>query len=317
MVACRMKETFNEHQPVLLDEVIENFAIQPAGVYLDATFGRGGHAQAILNLLGPNGRLFAMDKDPEAIAYAHAKFATDKRFMIQHGSFAEMKKLIAKQNLVGKINGVLLDLGVSSPQLDDPERGFSFKRAGKLDMRMDHSRGVDAATWIATIGEKELADVLWEYGEERFSRRVAKAIVIARAETPIKTTAELAEIIAKAIPAWQKGKHPATRSFQAIRIAVNKELEDLELGLKQAMEVLGVGGRLLVISFHSLEDRIVKHFMQREERGVEIPSDLPIKHVDIEVSFKRLGRAIKPSEKEIAMNPRARSAILRIGEKLL
>ncbi len=317
MVACRMKETFNEHQPVMLNEVIENFAIQPAGVYLDATFGRGGHAQAILNLLGPNGRLLAMDKDPEAIAYARTQFATDKRFMIQHGSFAEMAQFVGKQNLVGKINGILLDLGVSSPQLDDPDRGFSFKRAGKLDMRMDHSRGVDAATWIATIAEKELADVLWEYGEERFSRRVAKAIVIARAEAPITTTAELAAIIAKAIPAWQKGKHPATRSFQAIRIAVNKELEDLELGLKQGMEVLGIGGRLLVISFHSLEDRIVKHFMQREERGIEIPSDLPIKHVDIEVSFKRLGRAIKPSEKEIAMNPRARSAILRIGEKLL
>ncbi len=312
-----MKETFNEHQPVLLNEVIANLAIQPDGVYLDATFGRGGHAQAILNQLAPTGRLLAMDKDPEAVAYARTHFSSDKRFMIQHGSFAEMTQFIAKQNLVGKINGILLDLGVSSPQLDDPERGFSFIRKGKLDMRMDHSRGVDAATWLAKINEKELAAVLWEYGEERFSRRVAKAIVSARTETPITTTAELAEIVAKAIPNWQKGKHPATRSFQAIRIAVNQELEDLESGLKQSVEMLSVGGRLLVISFHSLEDRIVKHFMQRKERGAEIPADLPIKQVDIEVSFKRLGSAIKPSEKEIAMNPRARSAILRIGEKLL
>lgn len=317
MVACRMKETFNEHQAVLLAEVIENLAIDPHGVYLDATFGRGGHAQAILSQLSPTGRLLAMDKDPEAVAYARSHLSHDKRFMIQHGSFADLARFVAQQNLTGKISGILFDLGVSSPQLDDPERGFSFMREGKLDMRMDNSQGMDAAQWIATVDEKELARVLWEYGEERFSRRIAKAIVMTRQEESIITTARLADIIAKAIPAWQKGKHPATRSFQAIRIAVNKELEDLELGLQQSMDVLSVGGRLLVISFHSLEDRIVKHFMQHQERGAEIPADLPIKHVDIEMKFKRLGRAVKPGEKEVATNPRARSAILRIGEKLL
>lgn len=317
MVACRMKEQFNEHQSVLLAEVIENLAIKPEGVYIDATFGRGGHAQMILAKLGPKGRLLAMDKDPEAIAYARQHFSHDERFTIQHGTFANLANVVAKQNLIGKISGILFDLGVSSPQLDDPDRGFSFKRAGKLDMRMDCSRGMDAATWIAKVDEKELADVLWKYGEERFSRRIARSIVAIRQQTPITTTAQLAEIIAKAIPTWQKGKHPATRSFQAIRIAVNQELEDLERGLAQAMEVLSVGGRLLVISFHSLEDRLVKHFMQHQERGEELPAGLPIKQAEIEVRFKRLGRVIKPSDKEIAVNPRARSAILRIGEKLL
>jgi 16S rRNA (cytosine1402-N4)-methyltransferase len=317
MAACRMNEIFNEHQAVMLDEVIKNLAIVPNGVYVDATFGRGGHAQTILNQLGPEGRLLAMDKDPDAVAYARAHLAHDKRFTIQHGSFADLTRFIKQQDLLGKVNGILFDLGVSSPQLDNPERGFSFMRDGALDMRMDHSAGIDAATWLANVDEKELADVLWTYGEERFSRRVAKAIVIARQESVITTTAQLAGIIAKAIPSWQKGKHPATRSFQAIRIAVNHELEDLDRGLAQAIEVLDIHGRIAVISFHSLEDRLVKHFMQRQEQGAEIPAGLPIKHINIEISFKRLGRAIKPSEKEIAMNPRARSAILRIGEKLL
>ncbi|HSW69258.1 MAG TPA: 16S rRNA (cytosine(1402)-N(4))-methyltransferase RsmH [Gammaproteobacteria bacterium] len=312
-----MKEKFNEHQSVLLKEVIENMAIKPDGVYLDATFGRGGHARAILQHLGPNGQLLAMDKDPTAIVYAHEHFSYDPRFTIQHASFRELKKFVTKQNLSGKINGILFDLGVSSPQLDDPDRGFSFMRAGKLDMRMDDSQGVDAASFLSKIDEKELADVLWKYGEERFSRRIAKAIVTARQETPITTTIQLAEIIAKAIPVWPKGKHPATRSFQAIRIAVNQELKELELGLAQAMEVLEVGGRLLVISFHSLEDRLVKHFMRHQEQGDEIPHDLPIKHMDIELRFKRLGRAVKPDDLEMAANPRARSATLRIGEKLL
>lgn len=317
MVACRMKEKFNEHSSVLLAEVIENLAIKPDGVYVDATFGRGGHAQAILEQLGPNGRLLAIDKDPEAVTYARENFADDPRFSIQHGTFAGLTKCVTAQHLVGKIDGILFDLGVSSPQLDDPDRGFSFKRGGKLDMRMDYSKGVDAASWLAKIDEKELADVLWKYSEERFSRRIAHSIVSVREDTPITTTSQLADIISKAIPTWQKGKHPATRSFQAIRIAVNQELDDLELGLKQAIEVLNISGRLLVISFHSLEDRLVKHFMLHQERGDEIPAGLPIKHADIEVRFKRLGRAVKPSNKEIAINPRARSAILRIGEKLL
>lgn len=317
MVACRMKEKFNEHNSVLLAEVIEHLAIKPDGVYVDATFGRGGHAQAILEQLGPKGRLLAIDKDPEAVAYAREHFGHDARFSIQHGTFAALTQCVAAQNLVGKIDGILFDLGVSSPQLDDPDRGFSFKRGGKLDMRMDYSKGVDAATWLAKIDERALADVLWKYGEERFSKRIARSIVAIREETPITTTSQLADIIGKCIPNWQKGKHPATRSFQAIRIAVNQELDDLELGLKQAIEVLSIGGRLLVISFHSLEDRLVKHFMQHQEKGDEIPVGLPVKHADIEISFKRLSRAIKPSDEEIAINPRARSAILRIGEKLL
>jgi len=315
-VACRMNEKFNEHQAVLLAEVIENLAIKPDGIYVDATFGRGGHAHAILQQLGPHGRLFAMDKDPEAVNYARERFLHDERLIIQHGTFAGLAGLIARHHLTGKVNGILFDLGVSSPQLDDPDRGFSFMRAGKLDMRMDYSRGQDAAAWIATIDEKELADVLWKYGEERASRRVARAIVEAREMAPITTTAQLADIIKKAIPAW-KGKHPATRSFQAIRIAVNQELEDLESGLEQAMEVLDTGGRLLVISFHSLEDRLVKQFMRHEECGDDLPAGLPVKHAAKVLHFKRRGRAIKPGDKEIALNARARSAILRIGEKLL
>lgn len=316
MAACRMEESFNEHQSVLLAEVIENLAIRPDGVYLDATFGRGGHAQAIMQKLGPEGRLLAMDKDPEAVAYANELFADDARFKIRHGSFAALKNFAAEENVSGKVNGILFDLGVSSPQLDDPERGFSFMRSGKLDMRMDSSQGMDAAQWIATVNETELANVLWQYGEERFSRRIASAIVKARAEAPITTTEQLADIIKKAHPAWQKGKHPATQSFQAIRIAVNQELEDIELGLMQSLDVLALNGRLLVISFHSLEDRMVKQFMHTQEKGADIPAGLPIKHVEMNKHFKRFGRAIKPSEKEISLNPRARSAILRIGEKI-
>lgn len=316
MVACRMEDIVNQHQPVLLAEVIANLAIKTDGVYVDATFGRGGHTQAILNQLGPKGRLLAMDKDPEAIAHAKQQFADDARFTIQHGSFAELEKFLKTQNLFGKVDGVLLDLGVSSPQLDAPERGFSFMREGKLDMRMDSSQGIDAATWIATVSEQDLANVLWQYGEERFSRRIARAIVAARQQTPITTTTQLAEIVAAAHPAWQKGKNPATQTFQGIRIAINQELDDLENGLKQSFEALNIGGRLLVISFHSLEDRLVKHFIQDHERGEQFPARMPIKQESIHPKAKRLGRAIKPSAQEIAQNPRARSAVLRIAEKL-
>lgn len=317
MVACRMTELNNLHQPVLLAEVIANLAIKPDGVYVDATFGRGGHAQAILNQLGPTGRLLAMDKDPEAIACAGELLGKDQRFTIHHGSFATLHSFLQTQQLNGKVDGILLDLGVSSPQLDAPERGFSFMREGKLDMRMDSSSGEDAATWLATISEQNLAKVLWEYGEERFSRRIARGIIIAREQAPIVTTTQLAEIIAKAHPAWQKGKNPATQSFQAIRIAINNELLDLEDGLKQSFEALKVGGRLLAISFHSLEDRLVKHFIQDHERGEQFPAGLPIKQSQIRPKMKRVGRALKASEREVASNPRARSAVLRIAEKLI
>lgn len=315
MVACRMTKTLHQHQPVLLAEVVENFSIKSDGIYVDATFGRGGHARAILDCLGPTGRLTAMDKDPEAIAYAYQHFSSDPRFSIYHGSFADLQSCLHQQNLFGKVDGILFDLGVSSPQLDNPERGFSFQQSGKLDMRMDSSSGIDAASWLATVSEQALANVLWEYGEERYSRRIARAIVTARAEEPITTTARLAEIVSAAHPAWEKGKNPATRSFQAIRIAINQELADLEKGLEQALQALCVGGRLLVISFHSLEDRIVKHFIQHHERGDRFPAKLPVKQSEFAPQLKRIGRAVKPSEVEIARNPRARSAVLRIAEK--
>jgi 16S rRNA (cytosine1402-N4)-methyltransferase len=315
MVACRMTKVTHQHQPVLLAEVLQHFMIKPDGVYVDATFGRGGHAQAILNHLGPTGRLLAVDKDPEAIAYADQHFSSDKRFSIHHGSFTDLKAVLSKQNLDGKVDGILLDLGVSSPQLDNPERGFSFQQSGKLDMRMDSSSGIDAATWIASVSEPELANVLWEYGEERFSRRIARAIVTARTEAPITTTAQLSEIVAKAHPAWEKGKNPATRSFQAVRIFINRELDDLKQGLDQALDALSVGGRLLVISFHSLEDRIVKHFIQHHERRDHFPAKMPVKFSDHLPRLQRVGRAIKASQLEVERNPRARSAVLRISEK--
>jgi 16S rRNA (cytosine1402-N4)-methyltransferase len=317
MVACRMEDITNQHQSVMLTEVIANLAIKPNGIYVDATFGRGGHSTAILNQLNQSGHLYTIDKDPEAISYAKNQFGSDPRFSIDHGSFAQIKEFLEKNKVFGKVDGILMDLGVSSPQLDNPERGFSFMREGKLDMRMDSSSGVDAATWIANVSEVELARVLWEYGEERFSRRIAKAIVTARQLAPITTTTALAEIIKTAHPAWQKGKNPATQSFQAIRIAINHELDDLEQGLKQSFDALTTGGRLLVISFHSLEDRLVKHFMQEKEKGIEVPRGLPIKQEVMKPKMKRFGRAIKPSAQEIDSNPRARSAVLRIAEKLL
>lgn len=316
MVACRMNKTLYQHQPVLLDEVLTNLKLKPNGIYLDATFGRGGHASAILQQLGPTGRLLAMDKDPEAVQFAKQQFAREPRFTIQHGSFATLTTFLNSQGVLGQLDGILLDLGVSSPQLDDPDRGFSFLKSGDLDMRMDNSANVSASVWLQTIDEKDLATVLWEYGEERYSRRIARAIVHERQIAPITTTTQLAEIVSRANPAWQKGKHPATRSFQAIRIAINHELDDLQQGLEASLKALALGGRLLVISFHSLEDRIVKHFMQEKERADFYPAKLPIKQNEIESHFKRVGRAIKPSTKEVSVNPRARSAVLRVGEKL-
>ncbi|MDA8561550.1 16S rRNA (cytosine(1402)-N(4))-methyltransferase RsmH [Gammaproteobacteria bacterium] len=312
-----MTEIFNKHQSVLLKETIDQLKINPTGFYLDATFGRGGHSEVILSYLGPRGRLLAMDKDPDAVNFAKNNFCSDSRFSIHHGSFATLNEFLESENLIGSLDGIFFDLGVSSPQLDQPDRGFSFLRSGKLDMRMDFSKGVDAATWIANISEKELANVLYEYGDERFSRRIAKAIVLARLDNPIVTTKQLADIVSKAHPAWKEGRHPATKSFQAIRIAVNHELDDLHIGLLQSLDALKIGGRLLVISFHSLEDRIVKNFMRNQEKGDDLPSKLPIKHVEVLPKFKKLGKAIKPTPGEINSNPRSRSAILRVGEKLL
>jgi 16S rRNA (cytosine1402-N4)-methyltransferase len=312
-----MNEDNATHLPVLLDEVMENLITKRDGIYVDATFGRGGHAQAILDRLGPEGRLLTLDKDPEAVAHARQRFAKDKRFVIQHGSFAELQEYLTDMDCFGNVNGILFDLGVSSPQLDDAERGFSFMRDGKLDMRMNSAAGIDAASWIATVDETTLANILWEYGEERFSRRIARSIVEKRVENPITTTKQLADIVSAAIPRWEKHKHPATRSFLAIRIAINHELDDLKVALDQSLEALAIGGRLSVISFHSLEDRMVKRFIQHHEKGGDFPKGLPVTQAMFHSRLKRLGRAIKAGTKELTFNPRARSAVLRNAEKIL
>lgn len=311
-----MAEQFQAHIPVLLHEAVDGLVQSPSGIYVDATFGRGSHSSAILKKLNAEGRLIAFDKDPEAITHANQTIK-DPRFSIHHASFADLSGVLARLNCMGQVEGILFDLGVSSPQLDTPERGFSFVREGRLDMRMDTSQGTDAMHWLASIAEQDLADVLWQYGEEKFSRRIARAIVSARAIAPITTTLQLADIITRAVPVKNyQDKHVATRSFQAIRIAVNQELTDLESALPQAFNALAVKGRFAVISFHSLEDRIVKQFVRLHEKGVELPRGLPIKNTHaFGGRLKSVGKAIKPSQTELNLNPRARSAILRIAEK--
>lgn len=306
----------NEHKPVMVAEVLKGLHIQSDGIYLDATFGRGGHSRAILDELNSKGRLLAMDRDPTASLVATQFAKNDPRFVFHSGPFSSAYAFCESEGVVGKVNGILLDLGVSSPQLDDPSRGFSFTEEGPLDMRMDPRSGVSAAEWLNSSEESEIAEVLKVYGEERFHRRIAHAIIEARKNTPITSTKLLAEIVAKANPAWEKHKHPATRSFQAIRIFINQELAELDVCLEQSLNLLAVGGRLVVISFHSLEDRKVKHFMQLQEKGDSHPKGLPIKEDLMKKKLKRVGPAQKPSEKEIQENRRSRSAILRVGEKL-
>lgn len=306
----------NTHKPVLLQEVIHGLAIVPDGVYVDCTFGRGGHSRAILNELNQQGRLIAIDKDLEALAHAKEHFAHDPRFQIAHGSFTTLSDVAKDFGVYGHINGILMDLGVSSPQLDDPGRGFSFMQQGPLDMRMDLSQDLDAAGFVNHADEAEMMRVFREYGEERFAGRIARAIIAARAIEPILTTNVLAEIVKQANPKWEKHKHPATRVFQAIRIHVNQELSDLTACLTQCLNALAVGGRLAVISFHSLEDRIVKQFMRKQERGEQPPLGVPIKAADIKPCFRCIGKAIQPQDEEIKQNVRSRSAVLRIGEKL-
>jgi 16S rRNA (cytosine1402-N4)-methyltransferase len=318
MAALRMKEKENQHIPVLLNEAVDYLVTDPDGLYVDATFGRGSHSLAILNRLSNKGRLVAFDKDPDAVE--HAKhFIKDKRFTIIHSAFSRMNLYLNTLDGVHAVKGILFDLGVSSPQLDNPERGFSFVREGRLDMRMDTSQGINAMEWLAEVDEKELADVLWQYGEEKFSRRIARAIVAARDDRPITTTSQLSELISNAMPRYKlpHEKHPATRSFQAIRIAINQELSELQVGLNQALEALAIGGRLAVISFHSLEDRIVKQFIRQQEKGQELPRGLPVKETHHQARMKSVDKPIKPSLQEVNINPRARSAILRIAEKLL
>jgi len=314
-----MSEDF-AHRPVLLNEVLEMLEIKPDGIYVDGTFGRGGHAGAILDRLGKKGRLLAIDKDPQAIAVAKKQFGEDSRFEIKRGSFSQLGQLVQKSGWLqaGGVNGVLLDLGVSSPQLDDPNRGFSFRQDGDLDMRMDPDAGQSAADWLAKADEYDIRKVLFEYGEERFAKRIVRSIVKAREETPIRTTGQLAALIREAIPAkyHEKGKDPATRSFQGIRIFINDELNDVKTCLPQALDVLNPGGRLAVISFHSLEDRIVKRFMRDEARGDEFPPDLPVPQSALTPRIKLIGKPIRASEQEVAENPRARSAVLRVAERL-
>ena len=299
----------------MLEEALTGLALKPNGTYIDGTFGRGGHSRAILSKL-EQGRLIAMDKDPAAIKAGRELMELDGRFSIQNGSFASLKELMQQMNCLGKVDGILLDLGVSSPQLDEAERGFSFQQDGPLDMRMDPTSGLSAAAWLAVAGEQEIAGVLKEYGEERFARRIARAIVNARTEAPIDTTKRLAAIVAAANPKWEPGKDPATRSFQAIRIFINHELDDLKSCLNDVLEILAPGGRLVVISFHSLEDRIIKRFMREQVRGDQYPPDLPITHVQLNVRMKTIGKAVKAGKAEVAANPRARSAVMRIAEKL-
>ncbi|WP_435684368.1 16S rRNA (cytosine(1402)-N(4))-methyltransferase RsmH [Sedimenticola selenatireducens] len=303
------------HLPVLFHETLEALNIIPGGIYIDGTFGRGGHSAAILERLGRAGRLLAIDKDPDAVTYARSMFGDDARFEIQQGSFADLQRFSDAAGVDGQVNGVLLDLGVSSPQLDRAERGFSFLNDGPLDMRMDNSTGVSAADWLKVAEADEMAQIFKTYGEERFARRIARAIVEARIEQPIVTTRRLAEIVSAANPSWEKGKHPATRCFQAIRIHINRELDDLKACLDQSLRVLAPGGRLAVISFHSLEDRIVKRFMRDAERGDRFPAGIPVTEQQRNSRLALIGKAIKPSLREVEENPRARSAVLRVAER--
>jgi 16S rRNA (cytosine1402-N4)-methyltransferase len=305
-----------EHTPVLPDEVLAGLAVRADGRYCDATFGRGGHTAAILGALGPAGRVVAIDRDPDAIRAGQLRFAGEPRLTLVRGSFGQLEERVRAAGLEGELHGVLLDLGVSSPQLDEARRGFSFMQDGPLDMRMDNEAGLSAAQWLARAGEREIATVLGTLGEERYARRIARAIVAARSVEPIERTAALARIVASAVPTREPGKHPATRTFQAIRIHVNGELDALESALPQAVRLLEPGGRLCVISFHSLEDRIVKRFIRREEQGDPVYAGLPNVPPHARPRLKRVGRAIEASDAEVARNPRARSAVLRVAERV-
>ncbi len=306
-----------QHRTVLLDEAVDALVTRADGVYVDGTFGRGGHSRAVLGRLAEGGRLIAFDKDPLAIATAEQ--VGDARFSIVHESFASLRDAMAERG-VGRVSGILLDLGVSSPQIDDPERGFSFRANGPLDMRMDPTRGESAADWLARATLQELTEVIRDYGEERFAFQIAKALVARRAESdrlgPLDSTGELAQIVANAVKTREKGKDPATRTFQAIRIHVNQELAELQVVLEAALSLLEQGGRLVVISFHSLEDRIVKRFMQANATTPAIDRRLPIRAVDLpSPPLKLLGRVFA-SDEEVAANPRARSAVMRIAERI-
>lgn len=316
-----MTESF-QHISVLLHESIDGLAIKPDGIYIDGTFGRGGHSRTILSQLGPNGRLYSIDRDPQAIA--EAQKIDDPRFTIVHGPFSGIADYAQRYDLVGKVDGVLFDLGVSSPQLDDAERGFSFMKDGPLDMRMDPTSGMPVSDWLAQADLDDITWVIREFGEDKHARRIAKAIVAYRENEenePLTRTSQLAKLISDAAPkSFKEKKHPATRAFQAFRIYINSELEEIDTALKGAASILAPQGRLSVISFHSLEDRMVKRFMRKESKGPEVPHGIPLTQEQIRAlgsaDLKTVGKAIKPSEQEVEMNPRSRSSVLRIAEKL-
>ncbi|MGQ8821152.1 16S rRNA (cytosine(1402)-N(4))-methyltransferase RsmH [Bibersteinia trehalosi] len=311
-----MSET-PKHITVLLHEAVDGLALKAEGIYIDGTFGRGGHSRLILSQLGEKGRLIAIDRDPRAIA--EAKTISDPRFQIVHSAFSAIPDICEELGLTGKIDGILLDLGVSSPQLDEAERGFSFMRDGPLDMRMDTTKGLSAAEWLAQVSVDDLTWVLKEFGEERFAKRIAQAVVSYNksAKEKISRTLQLAEIIASAVPFKDKHKHPATRSFQAIRIFINSELDELEKALNSALSVLAAEGRLSIISFHSLEDRMVKQFMRKHSKGEPVPKGLPILESELNknIPLQTVGKAIMPNEAEISANPRSRSAVLRVAQR--
>lgn len=304
------------HQTVLLHPAVDALLLDADGIYVDATFGRGGHSRLILDRLSGAGRVIAFDQDPDALTLARDLERSDSRFSFVAENFSALAGIASARGVAGKVCGILFDLGVSSPQLDEPLRGFSFSQDGPLDMRMNPDSGQSAADWVNSAGEREIADVLFRYGEEKFSRRMARAVVAARKERPITTTGRLSEIIKQANPAWERDKHPATRAFQAIRIFINRELEVLGEGLEQAVEVLRVGGRLAVISFHSLEDRIVKKFMSLQTKGDNFPRHLPIRSEQLKPRLKLIGKPVRPSAEEVDANPRARSAVMRVAEKI-
>ncbi len=303
------------HQAVLLTEAVDALVQDIDGSYVDATFGRGGHSAEILRRLGA-GRLVAIDRDPVAIEFGRQRFAQATQIELVHAEFSQLKSVMVQRAMVGDLNGVLLDLGVSSPQLDEASRGFSFMREGPLDMRMNPATGPSAAQWLNSAPETEIADVIFQLGEERLARRIARAVVAARVESPLQTTTQLADLVKTAVPAYDQGKHPATRTFQAIRLHVNSELSELRALLAEVLDLLAPGGRLVVISFHSLEDRIVKNFMRDASRTAALPKEIPLVSAGGPVRLRLVGKPIKPSAAETAANPRARSAIMRVAEKV-
>jgi 16S rRNA (cytosine1402-N4)-methyltransferase len=306
----------NEHKPVLVDEALAALAIDAGGYYVDATFGRGGHTARILEALGGEGRVLAIDRDPQAIEAGRRRFADDLRLTLVHAPFSQLGAQVSQHGQGRPCRGVLFDLGVSSPQLDSPERGFSFRADGPLDMRMDPTDGEPVSSWLARAGVDEIREVIATLGEERFARRVADAIVAARREKPLERTTELAAIVARAVRTREPGKNPATRTFQALRMFINDELGEISRGLEAARDALAIGGRLVVISFHSLEDRVVKQFMKSDSTVDPALARLPIIPPSAQPRLKLVGRKARPAESEVGANPRARSALLRVAEKI-